>query len=195
MVFRSRDLRKNLLWYKAKYETNYLYRKWIKELINKWWGIKGIVCDWRRWLLGGFGAIPTQMCTLHQKLIIKRYLTKRPRLEPNKELKVICMDIWMWTKKTMLLWLEDWYSRHQKWLMEKNYCWWFIHNRTLKAYRSLKRNMSYLYTYKEHPELWIPDTNNSLEWINSHLKSKVWIHRWLKEKRKCKVIEYYLFTS
>jgi hypothetical protein len=52
-----------------------------------------------------------------------------------------------------------------------------IHARTHKAYRSLKNKMAYLYTFEKHPELDIPQTNNSLEAINSHLKTKTRIHR------------------
>jgi hypothetical protein len=195
IVFRSWELRKNLLWYKAPYETNDLYRKWIKILQEKWWRIKAIVCDGRRWLLWWFGEIPTQMCIFHQQQVITRYLTKRPKLIPNIELREIWMDIWKWSKSTIELWLKNWYNRNYNWLQEKNWRWNFVHERTRKAYRSIKKNLSYLYTFEQDSWLNIPKTNNSLESINSHLKTKLWIHRWLKEKRKCKFIEYYLYIS
>ena len=79
--------------------------------------------------------------------------------------------------------------------MEKNEEWGLIHERTYKAYRSLKNNMAYLYTFEKYPKLSIPQTNNSLEAINSHLKTKIRIHRGLTEERKCKIIEYYLYIS
>jgi len=27
------------------------YKYWVDELIEEWWIIKAIVCDWKRWLL------------------------------------------------------------------------------------------------------------------------------------------------
>lgn len=195
VVFRSWELRKNLLWYKVPYETNYRYKKWIEELTKRGWDIIAIVSDWRRWLLGWFWKTPTQMCIFHQKMIIRRYISKNPILEPNKELKEIGLDVWKWSRKTFERRLDDWYKRNNKWLMEKNEEWGLIHERTHKAYRSLKNNMTYLYTFEKYPKLSIPQTNNSLEAINSHLKTKTRIHRGLTEERKCKIIEYYLYIS
>jgi len=44
-------------------------------------------------------------------------------------------------------------------------------------------------------KLLIPSTNNSLEAINSHLKTKLKIHRWLKENKKDTFTCYYLYNS
>lgn len=186
---------KNLLWYKVKYETNNKYREWYSFLCQKWRKIVGIVCDWRQWLLGGFGDIPTQMCIYHMKQIITRYLTKNPKLKQNIDLKNIAMCIWDYPRDDIELALKVWYEDNKKWLEERNEKLNYRHNKTRKAYRSIKKKLHRCYTFARHPELWIPRTNNSLEAINSHLKTKIAIHRWLKENNKDNFTNYYLYIS
>lgn len=65
------------------------YKLWVKELQDEGWTIEGIVCDGKRWLLGRFGDIPTQMCQFHQVAIIRRYVTKKPKIQANKDLKIL----------------------------------------------------------------------------------------------------------
>jgi hypothetical protein len=186
---------KNLLWYKVPYETNDKYKEWFWFLIQKRRKILGIVCDWRQWLLWWFLEIPTQMCVYHMKQIITRYLTKKPKLEQNKKLKTISDCIWEYPKEDIKLALDTRYIDYESWINEKNSSWNYKHERTRKAYNSIMNKLSYCYTFKHYPELWIPKTNNSLEWINSHLKTKSIIHRWLKEGNKDDFTRYYLYIS
>jgi len=199
MIFRTRFPKekkwKNLLRYKVNYETNDKYREWITYLRSKWRIIIAIVCDWRQWLLWWFWTIPTQMCNYHMKQITTRYLTKRPILEANISLKNIWMCIWDYTKDDVEFALEIWYKDYYSWLNQRNENWNYIHIKTRKAYRSMKKKIKWCYIYKEYSELWIPNTNNSLESINSHLKTKLSIHRWISELRKDKFAGYYLWYS
>ena len=196
MVFRSYELEKNLLWYKVGWETIAKYKQWVQELINYWWKIKAIVCDGKRWLLGWFGSIPTQMCHFHQKQIMTRYLTRRPKLEQNIDLKEISKYIWKLRENTLKHWLEDWIVKNKERLQEKNDSWKYVHERTRKAYKSLLRNLPYLYTYEKHNDIPIPNTTNHLDWwVFSRLKERLWNHRWLKQDRKQKWIEWYINYS
>jgi hypothetical protein len=81
---------------------------------------------------------------------MKRYLTQNPRLEPNKELKEICNSIGKFRKDTIKAWLDDRLRRNKTFLNERNVANKPIHNRTLKAYKSINRNLKYLYTYKDY---------------------------------------------
>ena len=190
MVFRSRDLKRNLLWYKVSHETVDSYKQWIRELQASWIEISGIVCDWRRWLLWGFWETKTQMCLFHQKQIVIRNITKRPKLEANKELLEIVEMLWRIRSDTRKEWLTNWHKRYEIRLKERNDNWGLIHIRTLKAYRSLIRNMPYLFIYEQYSH--IPSTSNSLEWKFSWLKQKLRNHRWLTLERRQKYIERYL---
>ena len=192
MVFRLRDGKRgrNVLRYRVKNETNDRYREWIREIQAMWIEITGIVCDGRRWLLGWFCSIPTQMCVQHQKQIMTRYLTKRPKLEPSKELLEIVSMVWKIRKVTTSEWLLDWHKRNKEWLNEKNEKWWYAHRRVRSAYHSLRRNMEYVHMYEKHD--FLPNTTNSLEWKFSWLKQKSWNHRWMITERIQKYINRYL---
>ena len=90
MLFKDAITKKNLLKYYVKNETNALYKQGIQELKDKGFEIMAIVCDGRKGLLQSFENIPVQMCQFHQKQIVVRYLTKKPKLQAGQELmKVI----------------------------------------------------------------------------------------------------------
>lgn len=193
MTFRSYELRKNLFRKEVARETKKLYIDWIQYLKDQWWKILAIVSDGKRWLLWWFWEIPTQMCIFHQQQIIRRYITKNPKLEANIEFKDISSMIWKIRKETITLWLEDRYRRYEKFLNERNSSKCYVHIRTRKAYRSLKTNLEYLYVFIDYKwKIDIPNTTNSLESIFWHMKQKVWLHRWLRKDRKLKLIDEFL---
>jgi hypothetical protein len=197
MIFRIRDpishSWRNILRYKVDHETNNQYREWIVFLQSKGFEIIAIVMDWRKWLLWWFGSIPTQLCIAHQQRTITQYLTRKPKLKPSLELRDISMHLWKLSKSTITQRLQSRHERNKDWLYEKNENKNYIHVRVVKAYKSLVRNMSYLYVFEEYFELWIPSTTNSLEAVNSRLKTKRRIHRWLREDRKQQLTNYYLY--
>ena len=182
------------------YETNEWYRRGVMYLQQQGWNIKAIVCDGRKWLLWWFDKIPTQMCHFHQVAIIRRYITKNPVLEPNKELKNIVKRLCRTDKSCFEKELERRYKKHQTFIKERkrSHTTWkmyYVHGRTRSAYLSLKRNIKYLFIRQEYLHvLDIPNTSNGIESEFSHLKYKVNIHRWLRLDRKRKLIDYLLYT-
>ena len=199
MVFKDKESKKVLHHRIVGYETNEEYKQWVYEIQKEWWIIKAIVCDGRRWLLWWFGDIPTQMCHFHQIQIVRRYITKKPVLQANKDLKFIVDRLHRTEKEWLKLELERWYKKHEWFIKEKwvSSTWkkYYIHRKTRSAYFSLKRNLEYLFVY--HDYLWtldIPNTTNWLEWMFWHMKYKVTLHRWLREDRKLKLIEYLLHS-
>jgi len=193
MLFKDAKSKKILHYKIVDYETNQAYKEWILELEQQWWIIKAIVSDGRRWLLGWFDNIPTQMCQFHQKQIVRRYLTLNPILKPNIELRKIVNVLHMTDKNSFSLWLNKWYEKNKNFLNEKsiNLKWktYFIHKKTRSAYFSLKKHLKYLFIYQDY--LWkleIPNTTNSLESYFWHIKDKIRLHRGLKKKRKIKLI-------
>lgn len=87
MLFKDAYSKGNLLKYYVKTETNKLYIKGVKELQFKGFEILAIVCDGRKVLLQSFNEIPVQMCQFHQVAIIRRYITKNPKIRASIELK------------------------------------------------------------------------------------------------------------
>jgi len=193
MAFKDYKTKKIINYKIVKNENNTDYKKWIKELQEVWWIIKALVCDWRKWLLWWFPDIPTQMCNFHQVAIIRRYITKRPKLEANKDLKWITELLVKTDRESFSYYLELFWEKYKDFLNEKA-LWkdWklhYIHKKTRSAYFSLKRNLKYLFTWYDY--IWkvdIPNTTNWLEWLFWNIKPKVILHRGLKKERKIKVI-------
>jgi len=69
----------------------------------------------------------------------------------------------------------------------------FTHAKLVSAYRSLRRNLSYLFTYKKHKTLGIHNTTNSLDGgVFSPMKMLIKIHRGLSKSLKLKMVDDYL---
>jgi len=75
-----------------------------------------------RWLKNYLESIniPVQYYIFHQKQAIRRYITKKPKLEQNQELKEISLGIGKYSYNTINQWINDWYNRNKEWLSKKN---------------------------------------------------------------------------
>jgi len=159
----------------------------LVEKIKQRYEIKAIVVDWRKGILNAYPEIPTQMCQFHQIQIINRYLTRKPKLEASKELRKITLTLTTIKKELFIKLLEKWYQKWETLLKEKTINqntkkWFYTHKKLRSAYRSLKTNLSYLFTYqkKQNRHLKIPNTTNLLDGFFSHLKNALRVHRGLK---------------
>jgi hypothetical protein len=88
--------------------------------------------------------------------------------------------------------IETLREEYDDFLKERNENNQFKHRRLRSAFRSLKTNLPYLFTYKKFPNLNIPNTTNSCDGYFAHLKQKVKIHRGLTKQRRNKLINYLL---
>ncbi len=89
-IFYAPTIKKVIAHSFIKTETSLEYMK-LKQKVEIWgFTILGIVLDGRKGIQKVFNNIPIQMCQFHQLMILRRYLTMNPRLEPEKELKQIC---------------------------------------------------------------------------------------------------------
>lgn len=194
MVFRDSYRKENILRKFVTSERLDDYISGINQLKKKGWDILAIVCDGKRGLFKAFGKIPIQMCQFHQIAIITRYITKNPKLEAGKELKQVVKLLTITDKESFIGTLEEWHQKWNDFLKEKTFnpetkTSHFTHRRIRSAYRSLKTNLPYLFTWYDHIELNIPNTTNSIEGMFSNLKTKVRVHAGLKKQRKKKLID------
>ncbi len=197
MLFKDSITKDNLLKYYVKYETNSLYRKGIEELKLKGFDIVAIVCDGRRGLINSFPNIPVQMCQFHQAAIVRRYITKKPRLLASIELKDIVSMMKQTDKESfegaLKLWHKKWeHFLNERTLSEKTGKSHYTHKRLRSAYRSLKTNLPWLFTWYDNIELNIPNTTNSIEGSFAGLKNKLRNHNGLSKARKMKFIDGFL---
>ncbi len=197
MLFKDSISKENLLKYYVKYETNAFCKKGITELKLKGFEIIAIVCDGRRGLINSFRDIPVQMCQFHQVAIIRRYITKNPRLPASIELKELVGIMKNTDKESFEGGLDQWYNKWKSFLNErtindKTGKSHYTHKRLRSAYRSLKTNLPWLFTWYDNIELDIPNTTNSIEGNFADLKNKLRNHNGLSKERKKKFIDGFL---
>jgi len=197
MLFKDSITKENLLKYYVRTETNKLYQQGIKELQRRGYTIKAIVCDGRRGLLQSFDNIPVQMCQFHQSAIIRRYLTRNPRLPAAIELKEIVNLMTVTDKDSFRGALDVWFEKWETFLKERSKNeetgkTFYTHKRLRSAYRSLRNNFRWLFTWYDHPELNIPNTTNIIDGHFADLKNKLRNHNGLSIQRKKKFIDEFL---
>ena len=197
MLFKDAISDENLLKYYLKSETNAHYQQGITELQAQRYSVLGIVCDGRKGLFNAFGDIPVQMCQFHQQAILRRYLTKRPKTPAAVELKNIGDLLKIVDKITFSRLLADWYIKWKSFLEEKTINpetskKFYTHKRVRSAYKSLKNNAKWLYTYEDNPALDIPKTTNAIDGLFANLKTKLRNHNGLSLERKKKFIDGFL---
>ena len=197
MLFKDAITGENLLKYYVKNETNLLYEKGIDELRSKGFTVVAIVCDGRRGLIQSFGNTPVQMCQFHQVAIIRRYITKNPKLSASIELKEIVSLLKQTDKESFQGALGDWFIKWESFLKERTINLetgksHYTHKRLRSAYRSLKSNMKWLFTWYDNFELNIPNTTNAIDGHFADLKNKLRNHNGLSIARKKKFIDEFL---
>lgn len=86
MVFKDSITGQILFKQYVKQETNNLYLFGIEEIARRGIKIQAIICDGHKGLLQLFEGIHIQMRNFHQVAIVRRYLTKKPKMQASKEL-------------------------------------------------------------------------------------------------------------
>ena len=111
MLFKDPKTKENLLKYYVRNETNLLYLKGINELKVRGYTITAIVTDGRKGVAQSFGSIPVQMCQFHQVAIIRRYITKNPKLPASIELKELVAMMKVTDKESLEGGLDLWFTK------------------------------------------------------------------------------------
>lgn len=193
MVFKDSLTGQVLFKQYVKQETNNLYSLGIAEIARRGIKIQAIICDGRKGLLSLFEGIPIQMCNFHQVAIIRRYLTKKPKMQASKELWELVLMLKHTDRESFEGGLQDWFTKWETFLNErkldlkgKNR---YVHKKLRSAYRSLKTNLPWLFTWYDHMDLRIPNTTNAIDGHFADLKNKLRNHNGLSLKRKTKFID------
>jgi len=149
-----------------------------------------VTIDGKRGLQKVFKDFPLQMCHFHQAKTVRRYITKRPRLQAGKDLKKIMYRLTQ----------TKWYETYKDFIEEKSInndtgksC--YTHQKVRAAYRSLRANLPYLFTRNKYKKFKIPNTTNTLDGGTfSPLKILIKIHRGLSKYLKLKMVDDYLLN-
>ena len=157
--------------------------------------IQAVVIDGRRGVRDMLErkGIPVQHCQFHQLQTITQYLTKRPTLPQNQQLRAIALTLTRTSKQQFEKQLDAWYEQHGAWLKERSAepttgHLRYTHARTRRAYFSLKRNLTYLFTYQDlvfiAQDIYVPNTTNALDGRFGVWKTKLKAHRGCSKQRK-----------
>jgi hypothetical protein len=177
----------------VSHESNKLYLLGLEEIAIRGVQIQSIICDGRKGLLQMCTGIPVQMCNFHQVAIVRRYLTKKPKMQASKELWKLTLLLSKTDGESFEGGLMAWFNKWESFLNErkldpkgKNR---YVHKKLRSAYRSLKTNLPWLFTWYDHFEKNIPNTTNALDGQFSELKNKLRNHNGLSLTRKKKFID------
>lgn len=177
----------------VKQETNKLYLSGIEEIARRGIKIQAIICDGRKGLFQLFTDIPIQMCNFHQVAIIRRYLTKKPKMQASKELWAHVLLLANTDRESFEGGLAAWYEKWAEFLNERKIDFSgrhrYVHKRLRSAYRSLKTNMPWLFTWYDNIDLKIPNTTNAIDGHFADLKNKLRNHNGLSIERKKRFID------
>ncbi len=200
LVFRSWTLRKNIWWGEVVTEKVAHYHYARKMLEARGWVFTAAVVDGRRGLATVFKDIPVQVCQFHQLQTVTKYLTRRPKTGAGQALRLLALTLTKTDERTFTKALQAYEERWKYFLNEKTIVLGlnrpqYTHKNVRSALRSLKTNLSNLFTYQRYPWLNIPNTTNSIDGYFASVKKKVAQHHRLRRDRRFKVISELLNRS
>lgn len=202
-VFFAHTLRRHIWWHEVEGERMAHYRYGRQILESQGWTFAAAVVDGRRGLTAVFKDIPVQICQFHQIKQVTKYLTRRPETDAGKELRSLSLMLTDTNEAAFTKALDAWCAKWESFVEAKTVNtfvtgktkWYYTHKNVRSAYRSLKTNLPYLFTYQKYPELHIPNTTNALDGSFSNLKKKLAVHHGLRRDRRFKVISEILKSA
>jgi len=164
----------------------------------------GVVSDWKGSIVSAMTiylrSIPHQRCLTHVVREAKRYLPKHSPFEATRELRHIARSlIHIKTKQEKWRWMGQlirWEHIFGHMLKERTKGgdtkkkWWYTHGNIRAGWRLLTQTYDPFFEYLNHP--CIPHSNNSLEGVNSQIKTKLANHRGMKTKQQVSFLFWYL---
>jgi hypothetical protein len=179
-------------------ETAADYKYLLDQIKEQGFTVQAVVLDGKAGVAKVFGDIPVQMCHFHQLAIVKRYLTNNPKLEASIDLLQICRKLRRISEDRFKDALDIWYLGYKGFIEEKTPNpttgrLTYTHAKLVSAYKSLMRNLPYLFMYKLHKNIKLPNTTNHLDGgVFSQLKKFIKLHQGLAKNRKVKFIDEFL---
>ena len=173
----------------VKSETLRDYENAVENVRERGYNIDGIIIDGKQALFKTFSGYHIQMCQFHMKQIIKRYLTKNPKLLAARALKAL-VDKLARSEETefkteFTAWKEEWHETIDRRSVYKDGSTHYTHQRLRSAMHSLNFYMPYLFTYQREDCKGMPNTNNKIEGTFTDLKKNLNNHSGLTmENRK-----------
>ncbi|MDR2146605.1 MAG: transposase [Tannerella sp.] len=172
------------------------YRECTDFILSKGYQIWGIVCDGFKGIFKQYSVFSVQMCQYHFVSLIRRYLTRNPKLQAGKELWIPVKNI---TKLTENEFIESFQKWEDKWIPflkertkdEKTGKSHFTHKKLRSAWLSIKKHLPYLFVF-EKVSFKMPNTNNALEGTFTALKNSLRNHGGMSKENRKRFIDGFL---
>ena len=164
------------------------YEDAIREIEKNGYVVDGMVIDGIQTLFKVFVGYKIQMCQYHMCAIVRRKITKNPKLPAGQELQQLMRtlkdareDVF---KKEFQEWKDKWKSfLNERTLNPLTKRTHYTHQRTRSAMQSVEFYIPYLFTYQHVDGM--PNTNNKIEGTFTDLKKNLDNHSGMtKENRK-----------
>lgn len=181
----------------VKSETVKDYEDAVSSIVERGYFIRGIIIDGKQALFKTFSGYPIQMCQFHMKQIVKRYLTKNPKMLASRSLKELTAKLHKMDedefKKDYHEWKEKWKDTINHKSLHKDGKMHYTHRRLRSAMNSLNFYLPYLFTYQREECMGMPNTNNKIEGTFTDLKKNLNNHSGLTmENRKRFISGFFL---
>lgn len=168
----------------------------------------GIISDWKGSIRSGvdthFDNLPHQRCLTHVEREAKRLLPKRSSFQAIIFLRRLAkLLLQIKTKEEERQWkaqLIEWEMAFGHLLKERSFSlteetktgpkWWYTHGDLRRAWRLLTDDWYPFFVFLDYPL--IPNTNNSLEGVNSQAKRSLGNHRGIKTLQQVSFLFWYL---
>ena len=181
----------------VKSETVKDYEDAVKSVKERGYTIEGIIIDGKQSLFKSFAEYPIQMCQFHMKQIIKRYLTKNPKLLAARAFNALMDKLTRSEESAFQAELSAWKDEYRDMIdrrsIYKNGSTHYTHQCLRSAMHSLDFYMPYLFTYQREDCKGMPNTNNKIEGTFTDLKKNLNNHSGMKmENRKRFISGFFL---
>lgn len=196
--------KQSLHWKWSSMEKVEYYRRGLKELESLGYIFYGFVIDGKRgvkeMLEREYPGVLIQHCQFHQIQTIKGYIPRKVKSEAGRMLRSIALRITKMYSIQFNTAIDIWTVLYEDFLKERSFSitpegkksWWYTHKRIRSAYRSIQKNLPYLFSFEKSLGIQIPNTTNICDGYFSHLKNRLNRHRGLHIKRKKKMANFLL---
>lgn len=199
MVFYDSLQEEVIAWREVTTENLSDYREMYFQLIRDGFTIQSVVIDGKRGLQRFFEqeGLVIQYCHFHQIQTILRYLTRNPKHPALRQFKRMTERLTDVEREEFTQLFEHYLEEWRDYIHEKQFDletgkYRYIHKRLRSAIASLKRNIPYLFTYLDYPELHIKNTTNLLDGGEfAYLKRLLRNHNGCSKELKLKMIDEY----
>ena len=164
----------------------------INEMEENGFKITGMVIDGMQSLFKEFAAYKIQMCQYHMCAIVRRKITKNPKLPAGKELQQLMRTLKDSRKDDFTDRYKQWKQKWKSFLNQRSTNTetgrtFYTHQRVRSAMLSIDFYLPWLFTFEEVEGM--PNTNNKIEGTFTDLKKNLDNHSGMSKQNRKRFVD------